>query len=44
MTQVKKASFLSYKYSPLNLSEISTYRDKFCNVYKIQDTIEDKKP
>lgn len=34
MTQVKKASFLSYKYSPLNLSEIATYRYDCISKYK----------
>ena len=34
MTQVKKASFLSYKYSPLKLSEIATYRYDCISKYK----------
>ena len=34
MTQVKRASFLSYKYSPLQLSEIATYRYDCISKYK----------
>lgn len=40
MTQVKQASFLSYKYSPLQLSEIATFRYDCITKYKKLTQIE----